>query len=158
MARVYTVVFENTSVTAIQDLFSLKAGAANGIELHAIELSAGGVSAAAEIRLRLKRLPSTVTQGSGGSVVTPNTVDSGDTKASTVTAHVNDTTQATTSGTAIIMNAWQWQVLNPFVYYPDRNQGDADTCQASEAFILDLAAAPGSSTAISGYIKYRELP
>lgn len=158
MSRVYATYFENVSVSAVQDFFSLKAGAANGIELHSCELSAGGVGAAAEIRVRLKRLPATVTQGSGGTTPTVSPVDSGDTKASTATVHANDTSQATTGGTAIILYAWQWQVLNPFVYYPDKNQGDADTCQAAEAIVLDCAAAPGTTTALSGWIKWREIP
>jgi len=43
--RVYKAYFDNVTITAIQDVFSLKAGAANGGELHQIGLSAGGVTA-----------------------------------------------------------------------------------------------------------------
>lgn len=156
--RIYTTFFDNISVSVVQDFFALKSGTANGIEIHTVELSAGGVSAPAELRVRLKRLPATVSLGSGGTVPTISVVDSGDTKASTATAHSNDTVQATTSSTAVILATWQWQVLNPFIYYPDRTQGDADTCQAAEAIVVDIAAAPSITTSISGYIKWRELP
>src|SRR2546429_1425013 len=109
--RVYKTQFENVTISAVQDIFLLKAGSANGVELHQIDLSAGGVTSPAEIRLRLKRLPATVTNGTGGTAPTINAADSGDTKAATATVRANDTTQATTSGTAAVLQAHQWNVL-----------------------------------------------
>ena len=153
--RIYKTTFENVTISAVQDIFSLKAGAANGIEIHQIDLSAGGVTSPAEIRLRLKRLPATVTQGSGGTSPTVGFADSGDTKASAATVHANDTTQATTSGTAVILGAWQWNVLLPWQYLPAPE--DRDACQAAEGFMLDIPGAP-TSTVVSGTIAWRELP
>jgi hypothetical protein len=153
--RVYKAAFENVTVSAIQDLFYLKAGAANGIELHQIDLSAGNVTAPAEIRLRLKRLPATVTVGSGGSSLTANSADSGDTKAATATARSNDTTQATTSGSAATLGAFQWNVLMPFQYLPAPE--DRDVIQAGEALVLDIPGTP-ASTIVSGTFAWRELP
>jgi hypothetical protein len=72
--RIYSAAFDNVTIAAVQDVFYLKAGAANGIEIHHIQLGAGAVTAAAEIRLRLKRLPATVTAGSGGSAPTISTM------------------------------------------------------------------------------------
>jgi hypothetical protein len=153
--RIYSAAFDNVTIAAVQDVFYLKAGAANGIEIHHIQLTAGGVTAAAEIRLRLKRLPATVTAGSGGTAPTISTIDSGDTKASTATARANDTTQATTSGTAVIMLPWQWNVLGPFEHLPAPE--DREVCQAAEGFVLDIPATP-ASTLVSGWIKWREIP
>ena len=154
--RIYSTYFDNVTVTAIQDAFSLKASASNGIELHYVELNAGGgIVTPAEIRVRLKRLPITVTQGSGGSVPTIGITDSGDTKAAQTIVHANDTTQATTSGTAIILAAWQWNVLIPFQYLPPPE--DREVCSVSEAIVLDFPAAP-ASTVISGWIKWHEFP
>lgn len=153
--RVFSTYFENVTIAAVQDIFSIKAGAANGVILHQIDLSAGGVTSPAEIRLRLKRLPATVTQGSAGTVPTISSTDSGDTKASTATVHVNDTTQATTSGTAATLAAWQWNVLNQFTYLPAPE--DRETTQAAEALVLDIAGAP-ASTVVSGTIKWAETP
>lgn len=152
--RVFCAPFENVTIAAVQDVFMLKAGAANGIELHHIMLSAGGVTAAAEIRLRLKRLPATVTNGSGGTAPTINFVDSGDTKAATATLRANDTTQATTSGTAQNLLAWQWNVLGMFEHLPVPE--DRERSQPGEALVLDIAGTP-ASTVVSGMIKWAEL-
>jgi len=153
--RVYSAQFENATISAVQDVFLLKAGSANGIELHQIDLSAGGVTSPAEIRLRIKRLPATVTNGSGGSSLTANATDSGDTKISTATARSNDTTQATTSGTAVVLQAHQWNVLMPWQYLPSPE--DREVVQAGEALVLDIPGVP-TSTVVSGTIKWRELP
>lgn len=153
--RVYSTFFENVTIAAVQDIFLLKAGAANGVELHQIDLSAGGVTAPAEIRIRVKRLPATVTNGSGGTAPTMSPTDSGDTKAATATVRANDTTQATTSGTSITLQAHQWNVLLPFQYLPAPE--DREVIQPSEALVLDIAGAP-ASTVVSGTIKWRELP
>jgi hypothetical protein len=154
--RIYVASFDNVTVTAIQDVFALKAGTANGIVLHHIMLSAGAVTAAAEVRLRLKRLPATVTIGSGGSAPTIQFADSGDTKASTLAnLRANDTTQATTSGTAQILLPWQWNVLNFFEHLPVPE--DREHFAAAEACVLDIPAAP-ASTVISGFIKWAEVP
>jgi hypothetical protein len=154
--RVYVASIDNVSIgTAVQDIFSLLAGSANGIEIHHIFLGAAGVTAAAELRMRLKCLPATVTNGSGGSSPTKNPIDSGDTKAATATVHANDTTQATSSGTVKNLMHFQWDVLLPFEYLPAPE--DRPVCQAAEAFILDLPATIAATT-VSGFIKWRELP
>jgi hypothetical protein len=154
--RVYSTFFDNVTVAAIQDLFSLKAGAVNGIEIHQIDLNAGGVTAPAEIRLLLKVAPATVTQGTGGSAPVISPTDSGDTKAATATAHANDvTTQMTSTGTIKTLQAWQWNVLLPFQYLPAPE--DREVIQATEGIALNIPAAP-ASTLISGTIKWRELP
>lgn len=152
--RIYKQIFENITISAIQDVFSLKAGSANGLELHQIDLSAGGVTSPAEIRLRLKIGSVTVTQGSGGTVPTPSNADSGDTKATTATLHVNDTTQATTTGAFRNVGAWQWNVLIPFQYLPAPE--DRETIAASEIIVLDIPGTPSASTVVSGTIAWRE--
>lgn len=153
--RVYKTYFDNVTVAAVQDLFSLKAGAANGIELHQVDLTAGGVTAAAEIRIRLKRAPTTFTQGSAGTTPTIAVADSGESKATAATVHANDTSQGTTSGTMIILGAWQWNVLLPFQYLPPPE--DREIIQGGEGLIIDIAATP-ASTVVSGYISWEEIP
>lgn len=154
-ARIYSTYFDNVTVAAVQDVFSLKAGTANGMRLHYVSLSAGGVTAAAEIRLRLKRMPATFTQGSGGSTPTVSAIDSGETKTSTATVHANDTTQGTTSGTAIIMAAWQWNVLGIFEFLPTPEI--QPEVQATEGVVIDIPGAP-ASTVVSGTIMWEEQP
>lgn len=152
--RVYKTVFNSVTVAAAQDLFSIKAGAANGVELHSVDLSAASVTAPAEINIVLKRFAATVTQGSGGTVPNIFPADSGDTKAATAVVHANDTTIATTSGSNQAIGAFNWNVLLPFQYLPPPE--DRDVCQAAEAFCLTIGAP--ASTVISGTIVWRELP
>lgn len=153
--RVVYAQFENVSVTAVaQDMFSLLAGSANGVELHQICMSAGGVTSPAEIRLLLKRLPTTVTI-TGGTSITAGASDSGDTKTVTATPKYIHTTVATTSGTPVLLCAWQWNVLNEFNYLPAPE--DRPICQASEAFVLNIPGAPAATT-VSGWFSWREIP
>jgi hypothetical protein len=155
LERLFTIVFENVTVAALQDLFALKAGTTNGIMIRRISLSAGGVTAPAEMRLRLKRMPVTVTIGSGGSAPTIQKVSSLLSYASlNANARVNDTTQATTSGTAQIIANWQWNVLQDFLEVPPTEE-ERWECTLSEALIVDFAAAP-ASTAMSGFIVWEE--
>lgn len=153
--RLYTAAIDAVTIAAVQDIFMLKAGAANGTVIHQIRVSAGGVTSPAELRLRLKRLPATVTNGSGGTTPTINFVDTGDSKAATATLRANDTTQATTSGTAQILAGEQWNVLAPFeeLPIPELRWRQA----AGEAFVLDVAGTV-ASTVISGRIIWEEIP
>jgi hypothetical protein len=155
--RVYSTFFDNVSIAALQDIFSIKAGAANGVELHQIDLSAGGVTSPAEFRILLKRAPATVTLGTGGTAPTIAAVDSVDTKAATAVVRANDiTTQTTSTGTIATLAAWQWNVLMPFQYLPAPE--DREVIQAAEALVLSAPAAPGVAVLVSGVIKWRELP
>lgn len=156
--RIYSTIIDNVTVAAVQDIFSIKAGTANGVEIHQIQLGAGGVTSAAEIRLILNRLPATVTVGTGGTAPTIGVTNSGDTKTATAAVRANDvTTQAGTSGTAVTLLAWQWNVLGPFDYLPAPE--DRETIGAGEALVLRIpAGATFASTAVSGFIKWAELP
>lgn len=156
--RIYAAPFDTVAVgTAVQDIFSLLASATKGIQLHHIHLEAAGISTAQQIRLRLKRGTATVTQGSGGTVVTPVIVDAGDTLAATTVAHVNDTTQATTTGAFTSLAFFQWDMLLPFDYMPGPEDEDRETALISQALILDLPAVITAVT-LSGFIKWREVP
>jgi hypothetical protein len=157
--RIYNAGFDTVSIgTAVQDIFSLLTSAAKGLQVHWAHLAAAGVTTAAEIRIRMKRGTATVTQGSGGSAPTPGIVDGGDSLAATVTAHCNDTTQATTSGNFTgFVEYDQWNVLLPWDYQPGPEDEDRPTCLVSQAFIIDLPAVI-TATSASGFIRWRELP
>lgn len=155
--RVYVAAFDNVNIgTAVQDIFSIKAGSVNGVELHYLELNAAGVTSAAEIRMRLKTFTPTLTAGSGGSAPSMNPLDQGDSKSATATVRANDTTQATTTGTAVNLMYWQWNVLLPFQYLPAPE--DRPVIEATNQLILDLQASIAATTTVSGIIKWRELP
>lgn len=157
--RIYSAGIDNTAIgTAVQDIWSLLAGASNGNQLHWIQMTAASVTTAAQVRLRLKRGTATVTQGSGGSTSGKNLVDDGDSKASGSTLHANDTTQATTTGNFTgFTKYFQWNVLLPFDYMPGPEDEDRPTCSVSEILILDLPAVITAYT-VSSFLTWREVP
>jgi hypothetical protein len=104
MPRSYIVGSENVAVSAAQDLLQIK-GAAGKI-LRVLRVWSGATNTtlvtAQGLRFRCRFLPATVTDGSGGSTCTPQPLDPGDAAAS-FTCKTNNTTQATTSGTASVL-------------------------------------------------------
>lgn len=98
MPRKYSVPMEKISVSAVQDLFLIKGatgvvGFLKGIAFAAVDATP---ITNESIALRISYLGATVTNGSGGSSVTPAPNDPGD-PAATFTARRNDTSQATCS-------------------------------------------------------------
>lgn len=153
-AIVYTVPIENVAIgTAVQDIFSLLAGSAGGIEIHHIHLESTN-TAAASLRMRLKRGTATVSQGSGGTAPTPAVVRDGDAASTITTAHINDTTQATTTGAFTTLLGFNWDTVLPFDHLPAPE--DRESCSATHCLILDLPATITAVT-VSGYIKFAEI-
>jgi len=154
-SRTYITPIENVSIgTAVQDIFSLLAGSANGVRIHWIHLESTNTSAAA-LRMRLKRGTATVSQGSGGTNVTPAPVDYNDTLAAAAVSHINDTSQATTTGAFTTLAGFQWDTVLPFDFLPAPE--DRPACKASQALILDLPATITAAT-VSGFIVWDESP
>lgn len=125
MGRIYTVSYQGTITNAGGDTDLLEALPADDkpIRLRGFSLSQiSEVGDAAEEGLRISviRLPATVTSGSGGSSVTPAPMDSADTAAG-ATCECNNTTVATTSGTAVTMAEYGWNIRSsPYeVWFPD---------------------------------------
>lgn len=112
----YTATFEGVSVSAAQDLMSLKAAA--GVPLQILrywwKVTDTTLPASQMIQHRARVLPATVTQGSGGTTPTPQKIESQGDAAATATAHANDTAKATTSGTAAIVDEGSEHVYNGF--------------------------------------------
>lgn len=154
--RLYTASFTNVSVSAVQDLFGLYPGSTRVIAVHGIELGQVSSALVSQLRLRLRTLPVTVTSGSGGGTVTPRAHVPND-SASGITARINDTTQATTSGTALDIESMTWNTLNPLLWTP-MVVGRPPVLATNSALILSLDAAPASTLAISGTITYEEVP
>lgn len=117
--------FENVLVAAVQDLVSLKGSSGKTCRVLRVWVGATDTTlqTAQSLRLNVKYSNATITLGSGGTVPTPTMVDPGDTAAA-YTAHVNDTTQATTSGafTKIVSQGvhnyagWDWPFKTPPVF------------------------------------------
>lgn len=152
--RIYSIVFENITATAVQDLFYAKASSTNGLAIRRLSLSASGITSPAEIRIRLKRLPATVTVGSAGTAPTIQKVSSSLAAAALSAVRANDTTQATTSGTAVTLANWNWNVLQDFIEVPP-TEDERWACVASEALVFDIIATP-ASTVLSGVMVFEE--
>lgn len=105
MGRIYTVSFKNVTISAAQDLISLKGSTGKVCRARRAWLSMNDTTlqTAQGLRLNIKYASATITLGSGGSAPTPRPLDPGDSAAS-FTARANDTTPATTSGAFTDLN------------------------------------------------------
>jgi hypothetical protein len=154
MARVYTVSIDAVAVSAVQDLFTILCPSGIPIEIHAVNLGQKTLTAWEAKELIFKRVPATVTV-TGGTSVTARPLNKGD-AASGVTATINNTTVATSSGT--IVNLWSgtWEFLNGF-YWSAAGYDDRFIIAPSEAFCVRLPTAPSGSMTVSGTVTFGEL-
>jgi hypothetical protein len=150
----YTAVFNNVAVTAIQDLFEIVAPADAVVVLHDIHLSQNtDVGDAAEEVLRIELTSGHTTSGSGGSAVTPVPVSLGD-AAFGGTCEANNTTQAS-AGTIVTKYVWNWNIRVGFdkVFTPETRP----IISPSARMCLELPAAPADSVTMSGSITFEEI-
>lgn len=122
MSRVYTVPFQGTMTAAGGDteLFYLKPAADKPVRVRGFRLcqfSEVGDAAEENIRISIIWLPATVTASSGGTAVTPVDVDRIANTTAGFTARCNDSTVATTSGTAVTLEELAWnERATPFEF------------------------------------------
>lgn len=150
--RVYTIGFNAVTISAVQDLFSVAATTSMAFEVHWIQLGQVTQNTVGQARLRLRYLPATFTVGSGGAAATPKPINPDD-AAATVTGRTNDTTQATTSGTAVDIPD-VWNLLNGYLWMPPVD--DRPVIKPSAAFVLSLDSVL-SSLVCSGAMAFGEL-
>lgn len=125
MSRIYTVSYQGTFTNAGGDTDWLEILPADDkpVKLRGFllsQISEVGDTAEEGLRFSILRLPATVTSGSGGSAVTPVPMDSADVAAGAA-CECNNTTVATTSGTAVTVAEIGWNERNsPFdFWFPD---------------------------------------
>lgn len=149
MPRRYTVTFSGVTVSAAQDLIQVTGATGKMIRILRCWVGCVDVTLATGqgMKLRARFLPATVTVGSGGTTgITPSKVDPGDAACSSSTCATNNTTQATTNGTAVLLLAdgchlysgHQWQPIEP------------PTVGPSEAFVYELLSAQSGTVNLSG--------
>ena len=154
MGRLYTAVFNNVAVTAIQDLFEIVAPATGIVLLHDIHISQNtDVGDAAEEVLRIELTSGHTASGSGGSAVTPIPLGLGD-AAFAGTCEVNNTTQAS-AGTIVTHYVWNFNIRAGFdkIFTPETRPVIAP----SRRMCLELPAAPADSLTMSGSITIEEI-
>ena len=158
MSRVYSVVFENVSLAAAQDLFYIAPASNKPCRIHGFVLcNVAGTADAGDAKEQMVRLiirRGYGTAGSGGTAPTPTPMNPGD-PAAGFTARVNDTTLAS-GGTPVDVHADGWNTRTPFTWYPIPDDQPVGTAgQAS--IVVRLLAAPPNAVASSGTIYVEEL-
>lgn len=155
--RVYTVIFENVSCSAAQDLFEITPADDKPVEIAGMFLAQSGnsdVGDAQEECLRFEIIRGYTSSGSGGSAPTPNPVKHTDAAAG-FTAEVNNTTQATT-GTAVILHADSFNVRVGYQnWWPEGTEPEAS--QGNTTILVRLMGAPADAITLSGTLYVREL-
>lgn len=152
--RSYSIQFNNVAVAAVQDLLAAYAGASMPFEIAGLVIGQVTGTTVQNLRITVKRLPATVTSGTGGNAATPKRLMRGD-SAATITGRINDTTQATTSGTPDILHADAFNTVNGYQFFwlPQ----DCPTIGMNEAAVVSLDQGPGSAMTMSGTLYVREL-
>ncbi len=161
IGRAYAVEFHNVSVSAQQDFFYIKPAADKICVIEAVYLSnVGGAADAGDAqeelyRIEMIRLPASVTAGSGGTAPTPNPLATNDAAAG-FTSRVNDTTVATTSGTALQLHSDGMNVRVPYVWLtpPEHRHLIAN----AQAWVCRLVTTPNDAVTMNGTCVVRELP
>lgn len=155
MARVYSVSFENVSVSASQDFFEVSPADDHPVVILALYLDQiSDVGDAAEEMLRYKIIRGHTTSGSGGSSATPRPLDPGDAAAG-FSAEVNNTTIAS-AGTAVDLHAGAFNIraglalIYPPEMTPVANQGNT-------TIVVRLMANPADAVTMSGTLYIAEI-
>lgn len=161
--RVYTITFEQVAVAGPVDLVTLllPTSAANFKQIKVrrcwISATDSTIPTSQMLALRQRWLPATVTLGSGGSTPTPSLIDQGD-PASKCSAHTCDTSKATTSGTAVVIDENGCHAYNGF---DSALQGRdpiplSNNSTAQQAFVFELLSTPSGTLHLSGGLDFSE--
>lgn len=156
MGRVYRVFFEDVAVSAAQDLLQVKGAAGKIVKVREWWWGCTNTSLATSqgVKTRCRFLPATVTDGSGGSSPTVQKSDVGDAAAS-FTALANNTTKATTSGTAIVLDESGDHLYNG---YRKRFQpGSEPVVGPSESWVGELLSTVSGTVNLSGGVEVEEI-
>lgn len=150
---IFSVPLSDVTVTAVQDVWHLKAGSASPLRILGFSLDQKGLTAVEALNVRARRHTVTVTQGSGGSTPTPVAIAPAS-ASSGITAHANDTTQAS-AGTLTTIFGATWQLLNGLLWLPTPEF--CPLIAPSTGFIVSLDTAPSASMKLSGWIAFEEI-
>lgn len=162
IGRCYTVTFAAVSVTAQQELFYIKPAADKPCVIEAVYIAnVGGAADAGDAQeelydVELLRLPATVTVGSGGTAPTPRALAVNDAAAG-FTARANDTTKASSSGTAQLIHADGLNVRVPGPWWLPPPEHRVMVANA-EAVVCRLNTTPADAISLSGTMYVREMP
>lgn len=154
MSRVYTVEFENVSVSAAQDFFEVTPADDKPCVFKGLFLSQiSDVGDAAEEILRFRIIRGHTTGGSGGTAPTPTPVKRSDTAAG-FAAEVNNTTIASL-GSAVNVHSDAFNIRVGYqLWWPDGCE--PEVTQADTTMVVRLMAAPADAVTMSGTMYVEE--
>lgn len=161
LGRLYVVAFTNVAITAQQELAYIKPAADKPVFIEEAKFAVvGGAADAGDAQeelfdIEIIRLPATVTVGSGGTAITPTPVMANDAAAG-FTARANDTTKATTSGTAAVIDSDGMNSRVPYIYLPAPEH--RPIVANAQAIVFRLNTTPADSITCNGKVLARELP
>lgn len=148
MGRIYSISHQGALTTAA-DLLELLPTDDKPVRLRGWSISQiteVGDTQEESVRIQVLRLPATVTSGSGspGAAITPTPMDSADVAAGVAVECLNSTI-ATTSGTAVVLGEYGWNVRGtPWDFsYPDERF--CPKVKQGEGLVVRLQASPADS-------------
>ena len=154
MGRVYTVEFENVSVSAAQDWFEISPADDKPCKVIGLFLAQiSDVGDAAEEILRFRIIRGHTTSGSGGTAPTPRPLNRSDVAAG-FASEVNNTTIAS-AGTAVNLHSDAFNIRVGYqVWWPEKAVLHAS--QADTTLVVRLLAAPADAVTMSGTLYVEE--
>jgi hypothetical protein len=154
MSRLYRVTFEQVLISAAQDLFQING--ASGKMLRILHRNIGATDTtlvtAQSLALRERLLPSSVSNGSGGTTPTIYKTDSGDAAAS-FTALVNNASKATTTGTAAVLFETGCHIYNGY----DDEFDVPPVIGPNQAYVFELLSTVSGTAHFSGSVLVEEI-
>lgn len=140
MPRRYMVTEPNFAITAASDFVQIKNASGSNKVVRIIRWwwkpTDNSLATAQVLMTRCRRLPSTVTDGSGGATPTPRPLDGGD-AAATFTALTRNTTPASTNGTAVIVDEGGAHIYNGYEQQPE----EPIEIAPAQSFVFELTSA-----------------
>jgi hypothetical protein len=159
MGRKYKVIFSAVAVAAAQDLFEIKGAAGKMVRILRCFCGATDTTlvTAQSLSTRCRYLPATVTDGSGGTTPSFLPMDPGDAAAS-ATALANNTTKATTNGTAVILGSRGDHIYQGVEYnFRATPFSEPPVIGPSEAFVFELLSTVSGTVHLSGELEIEEV-
>lgn len=160
MGQIYTARFDGVSVTALQDLFELKAASTCAVIIHdwsIYQTTDSGDSEEEILRIETVRGDSAEISGSGGTTVTPQKLGSLQAAAAS-TVEANNTTRmagGSPPGSSDITGTYGWNVRVPLekVYTPETRP----VVGPGAYWALALPVGPADALTMGGTLTFEEI-
>lgn len=158
IGQTYSISFANITVSAAQDLFEILPPADASVAILKAEVGQQtdyGDAAAEGLELRFVRGEGTITNGSGGTNITPAPLQSGFAAAGSTTDRNNTTIMAVGTGTLTTLYATAFNIQIGWLYQP--TPAEMIVVSGGDALTLELVGAPADAIDVSASIIFAEI-